>query len=91
MRICALRAFGENYPGSRRYLLYRGHDQTLRDGILCAAYSTRGRSKNRYQRLPQQRSAAIETSLGLTEPVKRESCRNSLHFIVSLQVLPPAR
>lgn len=31
----ALRAFGEDYPSSRRILLYRGKDRLLRDGILC--------------------------------------------------------
>ena len=29
-----LRSFGEDYPESRRYLVYRGTDRLLRDGIL---------------------------------------------------------
>ena len=31
----ALRSFGEDYPESRRLLLYRGRERLLRDGILC--------------------------------------------------------
>jgi uncharacterized protein len=31
----ALRTFGEDYPQSRRYLLYRGKDRLVRDGVLC--------------------------------------------------------
>jgi uncharacterized protein len=31
----ALKAFGEDYPQSRRYFLYRGKDRLLRDGVLC--------------------------------------------------------
>jgi hypothetical protein len=31
----ALGSFGEDYPESRRFLLYRGKDRILRDGILC--------------------------------------------------------
>jgi uncharacterized protein len=30
-----LRAFAEDYPQARRYLLYRGKERLLRDGILC--------------------------------------------------------
>jgi uncharacterized protein len=30
-----LRAFGEDYPESRRILLYRGKDRLLQNGILC--------------------------------------------------------
>jgi len=30
-----LKAFGEDYPQSRRYLLYRGKERFLRDNILC--------------------------------------------------------
>lgn len=30
-----LRSFAEDYPESRRFLLYRGRDRLLRDGILC--------------------------------------------------------
>jgi predicted AAA+ superfamily ATPase len=30
-----LEAFGEDYPGSRRVLLYRGEDRLLRNGISC--------------------------------------------------------
>ena len=29
-----LRSFGEDYPESRRFLLYRGKERLLRDGIL---------------------------------------------------------
>jgi predicted AAA+ superfamily ATPase len=31
----ALKSFGEDYPESRRFLLYRGKERILRDGILC--------------------------------------------------------
>ena len=31
----ALRTFGEDYPQSRRYLLYRGRDRLVRDEVLC--------------------------------------------------------
>jgi predicted AAA+ superfamily ATPase len=31
----ALRTFGDDYPESRRYMLYRGKDRLKRDGILC--------------------------------------------------------
>ncbi len=31
----ALRSFGEDYPQSQRYLLYRGTDRIKRDGALC--------------------------------------------------------
>ena len=31
----ALRSFAEDYPQSRRFLIYRGRDRLLRDGILC--------------------------------------------------------
>jgi predicted AAA+ superfamily ATPase len=31
----ALKAFVEDYPQSRRYLLYRGHERLLLDGVLC--------------------------------------------------------
>ena len=30
-----LKAFAEDYPESRRYLLYRGKERLKRDGILC--------------------------------------------------------
>jgi predicted AAA+ superfamily ATPase len=30
-----LKAFGEDYPQAQRYLLYRGKDRLLQDGILC--------------------------------------------------------
>ncbi len=30
-----LRAFGEDYPEASRYLLYRGRDRILREGVLC--------------------------------------------------------
>ncbi|HNX97057.1 MAG TPA: DUF4143 domain-containing protein [Candidatus Aminicenantes bacterium] len=30
-----LKSFGEDFPESRRWLLYRGKDRVLRDGILC--------------------------------------------------------
>ena len=30
-----LRSFGDDYPESRRYFLYRGRDRLLRHGILC--------------------------------------------------------
>jgi hypothetical protein len=30
-----LRSFGEDYPTSRRYLLYRGEARFERDGVLC--------------------------------------------------------
>ena len=30
-----LKGFAEDYPESRRFLLYRGRDRLLRDGILC--------------------------------------------------------
>ena len=30
-----LRAFGEDYPESRRILLYRGKDRLLQNGVLC--------------------------------------------------------
>ncbi|MEX1120072.1 MAG: DUF4143 domain-containing protein [Terrimicrobiaceae bacterium] len=30
-----LKAFGEDFPEARRYLLYRGKERLLRDGILC--------------------------------------------------------
>jgi predicted AAA+ superfamily ATPase len=31
----ALRTFGEDYPHSRRYLLYRGRERIRRDDVLC--------------------------------------------------------
>jgi len=31
----ALKSFGEDYPQSRRYFLYRGKDRLQRDGVLC--------------------------------------------------------
>ena len=31
----SLRHFAEDYPQSRRYLLYRGEDRLIRDGVLC--------------------------------------------------------
>ncbi len=31
----ALKAFGEDYPQSRRFLLYRGKDRLKHDGVLC--------------------------------------------------------
>jgi uncharacterized protein len=31
----SLRHFAEDYPQSRRYLLYRGEDRLSRDGVLC--------------------------------------------------------
>jgi predicted AAA+ superfamily ATPase len=31
----SLRHFAEDYPQSRRYLLYRGEDRLTRDGVLC--------------------------------------------------------
>lgn len=31
----ALKAFAEDYPQSKRYLLYRGRERLVRDGILC--------------------------------------------------------
>lgn len=30
-----LKSFGEDYPESRRWLLYRGRERLLSDGILC--------------------------------------------------------
>ena len=30
-----LKAFGEDYPQSRRYFLYRGEERMLIEGILC--------------------------------------------------------
>ncbi|MGH8220142.1 MAG: ATP-binding protein [Steroidobacteraceae bacterium] len=33
--LTALRSFGEDYPQSRRYLLYRGKDRLKRHGVLC--------------------------------------------------------
>ena len=33
--LTALKAFAEDYPQSRRYLLYRGRDRIERDGVLC--------------------------------------------------------
>lgn len=33
--LTALRRFGDDYPQSHRYLLYRGSDRFMRDGILC--------------------------------------------------------
>jgi hypothetical protein len=30
-----LKNFGEDFPESRRWLLYRGRERLLRDGILC--------------------------------------------------------
>jgi predicted AAA+ superfamily ATPase len=33
--LTALRHFAEDYPQSRRYLLYRGADRLNRDGVLC--------------------------------------------------------
>jgi hypothetical protein len=30
-----LRAFGEDYPESRRILLYRGKDRLLQNGVPC--------------------------------------------------------
>lgn len=31
----ALKSFSEDYPQSRRFLLYRGKERLLRDGVLC--------------------------------------------------------
>jgi uncharacterized protein len=31
----ALKSFGEDYPESQRYLIYRGKERLLKDGILC--------------------------------------------------------
>jgi predicted AAA+ superfamily ATPase len=31
----ALKAFAEDYPQSKRFLLYRGKERLMRDGILC--------------------------------------------------------
>ncbi|HBD09109.1 MAG TPA: hypothetical protein DCZ69_12690 [Syntrophobacteraceae bacterium] len=31
-----LKNFGEDFPESRRWLLHRGRERLLRDGILCA-------------------------------------------------------
>jgi len=31
----ALKSFAEDYPQSRRFLIYRGRDRLLREGILC--------------------------------------------------------
>jgi len=31
----ALKSFAQDYPESRRYLLYRGKERLLRDGVLC--------------------------------------------------------
>jgi predicted AAA+ superfamily ATPase len=31
----ALKSFGEDYPQSRRYLLYRGKERLKRDNVLC--------------------------------------------------------
>jgi len=31
----SLKSFGEDFPESRRWLLYRGRERLLRDGILC--------------------------------------------------------
>jgi uncharacterized protein len=33
--LTSLRHFAEDYPQSRRYLLYRGEDRLTRDGVLC--------------------------------------------------------
>ncbi len=33
--LTALKHFAEDYPESRRYLLYRGEDRLKRDGVLC--------------------------------------------------------
>ena len=33
--LAALRAFGEDYPQSRRYLLHGGKDRLKRDDVLC--------------------------------------------------------
>jgi predicted AAA+ superfamily ATPase len=33
--LTALKHFAEDYPQSRRYLLYRGEDRLKRDGVLC--------------------------------------------------------
>ncbi|MGB6450277.1 MAG: DUF4143 domain-containing protein [Steroidobacteraceae bacterium] len=33
--LAALKRFAEDYPQSRRYLLYRGADRLKRDGVLC--------------------------------------------------------
>jgi predicted AAA+ superfamily ATPase len=33
--LTALKHFAEDYPQSRRYLLYRGEDRIKRDGVLC--------------------------------------------------------
>jgi len=30
-----LKSFGEDYPESSRYLIYRGTERMVRDGILC--------------------------------------------------------
>lgn len=36
----ALKAFAQDYPESRRYLLYRGRERLLRDGVLCMPCET---------------------------------------------------
>ncbi len=33
--LAALKRFAEDYPQSSRYLLYRGDDRIMRDGVLC--------------------------------------------------------
>lgn len=33
--LSALKSFAQDYPESRRYLLYRGKERLLRDGVLC--------------------------------------------------------
>ena len=30
-----LRAFGEDYPEATRWLIYRGKERFLRDGVIC--------------------------------------------------------
>ncbi|MDP3208917.1 MAG: hypothetical protein Q8M65_07195, partial [Rhodoglobus sp.] len=30
-----LQAFGEDYPQSKRLLLYRGRERSVREGVLC--------------------------------------------------------
>jgi hypothetical protein len=33
--LSALKSFGEDYPESQRFLLYRGSEKLARDGIQC--------------------------------------------------------
>jgi uncharacterized protein len=49
--LAALRTFGEDYPSSRRYLLYRGRERLVRDGVLCLPCEEflLGLERNRFQ------------------------------------------